>query len=155
MTEATPVMMASAIRPWGATTPVAWPRDGKRETQEGAGQALAVQFRNQGLNMMHTFTCFDNEMGEKNNTSLEAGLMMMFDMFSSGRLKIFSDLRELLEELSMYHRKEGRVVKEREDTICVLRYILMMRRFCEAPQKSSYGRGGYRSRPGGLSWMGA
>ena len=115
MTEATPVTMAAAIRPWGAATPVAWPRDGKRETQEGAGQALAQQFRNQALNMLHTFAHFENEMGERNNVSLEAGLMMMYDRFSSGRLKIFSDLRELLEEISLYHRREGRVHKEAED----------------------------------------
>ena len=38
--EATPILHAAAIKPWGNLL-WAWPRDGRRETLEGAGIALA------------------------------------------------------------------------------------------------------------------
>jgi phage terminase large subunit-like protein len=41
--EATPIIHAAAIRPWGNLL-WAWPRDGRRETLEGAGIALAEQY---------------------------------------------------------------------------------------------------------------
>jgi phage terminase large subunit-like protein len=41
--EATPVLHAAALRGWGKELPWAWPRDGRRETLEGAGIALAQQ----------------------------------------------------------------------------------------------------------------
>src|SRR5262249_41254433 len=49
--EATPVVHAAALRAWG-NLPWAWPRDGRRETLEGAGIALAEQYRAQGLDML-------------------------------------------------------------------------------------------------------
>jgi hypothetical protein len=43
--EATPIIHAAALRTWGKELPWAWPRDGRRETLEGAGIALAQQYR--------------------------------------------------------------------------------------------------------------
>ena len=40
--EATPILHAAALREWGRELPWAWPRDGRRETLEGAGIALAA-----------------------------------------------------------------------------------------------------------------
>ena len=130
--------------------PWAWPRDGKGETQEGAGMALASQFRHQGLNMLPLHAQFVDDKG----VSLEAGLMMMLDRMETGRLKIFSELRDLFEEISLYHRKDGRVVKEREDTICAVRYALMMLRCAETNERkvSSY-RAFPRPKMGGSHWM--
>src|SRR5262249_45969644 len=140
LTEATPVTMSAAIRPWGATLVWSWPRDGKRETQEGAGLALAEQFRKQGLNTLPMHAQFVDK-----SISLEAGLMEMLDRMETGRLKIFSELRDLFEEISLYHRKDGRVVKEREDTICAVRYALMMLRFAETNERKV--SSSYRPRP--------
>ena len=50
--EATPVLHAATLRAWGKELPWAWPRDGNRETLEGAGIALAAQYQAQGLNML-------------------------------------------------------------------------------------------------------
>ena len=50
--ETTPIMHAAALRPWGKDLRWAWPRDGRRETLEGAGIALADQYRAQGLEVM-------------------------------------------------------------------------------------------------------
>jgi len=46
--EATPIIHAAALRTWGKELPWAWPRDGRRETLEGAGVALAQQYQAQG-----------------------------------------------------------------------------------------------------------
>ena len=49
--EATAIIHAAALKPWG-NLPWAWPRDGRRETLEGAGVALAKQYTAQGLDML-------------------------------------------------------------------------------------------------------
>jgi len=46
---------AGALRAWGKDLRWAWPRDGNRETLEGAGIAVAEQYKAQGLNMLHDF----------------------------------------------------------------------------------------------------
>src|SRR5262249_60742418 len=58
--EATPIEHAAAIRAWGRDLRWAWPRDGKRETLEGADIALADQYREQGLNMLHQHAQFED-----------------------------------------------------------------------------------------------
>ena len=40
--EATPVIHASVLRAWGKKIPVAWPRDGRRETLEGHCVVVAI-----------------------------------------------------------------------------------------------------------------
>jgi hypothetical protein len=63
-----------------------WPRDGKRETLEGAGIALAEQYRDQGLYMLR-----DHAQFEDGSVSVEAGLMMMLDRIRTGKLKVFKE----------------------------------------------------------------
>ena len=104
--------------------PRARPRDGKRETLEGAGIALAEQYRAQGLNMLHEHAQF-----EDGSVSVEAGLMDMLNRMQSGRFKVFKHLNDWWEEFRLYHRKDGRVVKEGDDLLCATRYALMMLRY--------------------------
>jgi hypothetical protein len=110
MREATPVMHASALRGWGTELRWAWPRDGRRETLEGAGIALADQYSREGLTMLPDHACF-----EDGSVSVEAGLMMMLDRTQSGRFKVFRHLNDWWEEFRLYHRKDGKVVKEGDD----------------------------------------
>jgi hypothetical protein len=42
--QQTPAMQALTLKPWGEWLPWAWPRDGRRETLEDAGVALARQY---------------------------------------------------------------------------------------------------------------
>ena len=58
LSEATPIMHAAAVKPWGKL-PWAWPRDGNRETLEGAGIALAKQYAAQGLDMIDEHAQFE------------------------------------------------------------------------------------------------
>jgi phage terminase large subunit-like protein len=46
--EASPIIHAATLRAWGKELRWAWPRDGNRETLEGAGVALARQYNEQG-----------------------------------------------------------------------------------------------------------
>lgn len=119
--EATPVFHAAAIKPWGPWLPWAWPHDGNNDT--AAGKNLATQYREQGLMMLSERATFSD-----GSNSVEAGLMEMLDRMQTGRFKVFNTCVEWLEERRMYHRKDGKVVKERDDTISASRYALMMLR---------------------------
>ena len=117
--EATPILHAAAIRPWGNLL-WAWPRDGRRETLEGAGIALMKQYQAQGLDMLHEHAQF-----EDGSVSVEAGIMDMLDRMKTGRFKVFSHLLEWFEEFRLFHRKDGRVVKEGDDLMAATRYAVM------------------------------
>ena len=60
MSRGTPVTHSAALRGWGKELRWAWPRDGRREPLEGAGIALAEQYRDQGLNMHRDHAQFDD-----------------------------------------------------------------------------------------------
>jgi phage terminase large subunit-like protein len=122
--HSTPIEHAAALRSWGRDLRWAWPRDGKRETLEGAGIALAEQYKEQGLNMLHEHAQF-----EDGSVSVEAGLMKMYDMMKSGRFKVFKEHNDWWEEFRLYHRKDGKVVKEGDDLMCATRYGVMMLRY--------------------------
>ncbi|WP_292570454.1 hypothetical protein [Mesorhizobium sp.] len=116
-------MQAVALKAWGEWLPFAWPRDGRRETLEGAGVALAKQYAAPGLNMLTGHARFAD-----GSVSVEAGLMDMLDRMQSGRFKVFSTLAAWFEEFRLYHRKNGQVVKLRDDLMAATRYGVMMLR---------------------------
>jgi hypothetical protein len=122
----TPVTHAAALRPWGKSLRWMWPRDGRRETLEGAGIALAQQYKAQGLDMWPTHAQF-----EDGSVSVEAGLMEMLDRMKTNRLKVFDHHLDWFSEFRLYHRKDGRVVKENDDLMSATRYALMMLRFAQ------------------------
>ena len=122
--EATPPLHAAAIERWGKDLPWAWPRDGRRETLEGAGVALVNQYTTQG------WTCCTSMRSLRMvSVSVEAGLMDMLDRMQTGRFKVFKHLNDWLEEFRLYHRKDGKVVKEDDDLMAATRYALMMLRY--------------------------
>lgn len=146
--EATPVVHAGAIRGWGPL-PWAWPRDGRRETLEGAGIALAEQYRAQGLDILEQHAQFVD-----GSVSVEAGLMDMLNRMETGKFKVFSSLLDWFEEFRLFHRKDGKVVKQGDDLLAATRYGVMMLRFArqiyrrDKPRR--YGPG-WRGTGGG--WM--
>jgi phage terminase large subunit-like protein len=123
--EATPVSHAAALRPWGKI-PVAWPRDGRRETLEGAGIALAKQYEAQGLNMLPVHAQFEDK-----SISVEAGIADMLVRMETGRFKVFEYLSDWFDEFRLYHRKDGKVHKEADDLMSATRYAVMMLRYAE------------------------
>jgi hypothetical protein len=127
--EQTPVFHAAALKAWGQWLPWAWPHDGLNDT--AAGENLAAQYRAHGMNFLPSKATF-----EDGSNSVEAGLMDMLDRLKTGRLKIFRTCGTWLEERRMYHRKDGKVVKERDDTISASRYALMMLRFADVERST-------------------
>jgi phage terminase large subunit-like protein len=125
--ETTPITHAAALRAWGKELRWAWPRDGNRETLEGAGIALCAQYQAQGLNMLHEFAHYLEGTGQK-SVSVEAGLMDMLNRMQCGKFKVFKHLNDWWEEFRLYHRKDGKVVKEGDDLMCATRYAIMMLR---------------------------
>jgi hypothetical protein len=55
----------------------------------------------------------------------------MLTRMETGRWKVFRHLTDWLEEFRMYHRKEGKVVKDRDGAISASRYGLMDLRFAK------------------------
>jgi phage terminase large subunit-like protein len=129
--EASPVLHAAALKAWGRELPWAWPRDGRRETLEGAGVPLMEQYRAQGLIML-----LDHAQFEDGGVSVEAGLMDMLTRMQTGRFKVLEHLNDWFEEYRLYHRKDGKVVKEGDDLMAATRYAIMMLR--HASTKAAY-----------------
>jgi phage terminase large subunit-like protein len=127
--EQTPVFHAAALKQWGTWLPWAWPHDGLNDV--AAGENLAAQYRAQGMGFLPSKATF-----EDGSNSVEAGLMDMLDRMRTGRWKVFSTCGTWLEERRMYHRKDGKVVKERDDTISASRYALMMLRFADVERST-------------------
>ena len=81
--------------------------------------------------MRHHATHCDGGFG------LEAGIMAMLDRMKTGRLKVFANLGEWFEEFRLYHRKDGLIVKQRDDLLSATRVALMqLRSATEAGQDS-------------------
>jgi phage terminase large subunit-like protein len=126
--QQTPVIHAASLKPWGDWLPWAWPHDGNNDV--AAGENLAKQYRDQGLEMLPERATF-----EDGGNSVEAGLMDMLDRMKTGRFKVFRTCPLWMEEFRMYHRKDGKVVKLRDDLISASRYALMMKRHAETARK--------------------
>lgn len=133
--EATPIIHAAALKAWGPTLPWAWPHDGLQH-DKGSGVQLAEQYRSQGLNMLHERATFDD-----GTNGVEAGISDMLTRMQTGRWKVFRNCVHWLEERRLYHRKDGRIVKERDDVISASRYALMMLRYAATNKPAA------RSRP--------
>lgn len=120
--EATPVIHAATIRSWGDWLPVAWPHDGLQH-DKGSGEPLAAQYRAQGLKMLPEKATF-----EDGSNGVEAGVIEMLDRMHTGRWRVFEHLEDWFGEFRLYHRDNGKIVKERDDLLSSSRYAMMMRR---------------------------
>lgn len=129
--EATPIVHAASIKPWGEWIPVAWPHDGLQH-DKGSGEQLAEQYRAQGLNMTADRATFDD-----GTNGVEAGVSEMLQRMETGRWKVFSTCGSWLEEFRLYHRDKGLIVKERDDLLSASRYAMMMLRFAEVHKVSA------------------
>jgi hypothetical protein len=129
--ETTPVIHAAAVKPWGAWIPCAWPHDGLQH-DKGSGEALRDQYKAQGLAMLPEKATFVD-----GGNGVEAGVMDMLDRMQTGRWKVFSTCGGWLQECRLYHRVDGKIVKERDDRISASRYGLMMLRYAKRKPTAS------------------
>jgi phage terminase large subunit-like protein len=119
----TPVVQAAALKAWGEWLPWSWPHDGLQH-DKGSGEQLAEQYRSQGLKLTLERATFQD-----GSNGVEAGVMEMLTRMQTGRLKVFAHLNDWWEEFRLYHRENGRIVKEADDLMAATRYAMMMRRF--------------------------
>ena len=141
---------AAAIRAWGSEwVPIAWPHDGLA-ADKGSGEELAAQYRAQHLAMLPERSTFE----DGKSSGVEAGLMLMLDRMQTGRLKVFSHLNDWYEEFRLYHRKDGKVVKEHDDLLSATRYALMMLRFAQTEPNQAHAPAPYRVMASSLNTLG-
>jgi phage terminase large subunit-like protein len=128
----TPVAEQSlTIRGGGEWIPVAWPHDGLQH-DKGSGEQLAKQYRDKKVNMLKNRATFDD-----GSNGLEAGIAEMLDRFRSRRLRVFKHLEPWLREFRLYHRKDGVIVKLKDDYMSATRYAMMMRRYALSQAEAS------------------
>ena len=132
----TPMVHGAALKSWGNVS-FAWPHDGLQH-DKGSGVPLKDLYRNEGLNMLP-----DNARFEDGSNGVEAGIAMMLQRMETGRLKIFSHLTDLFDEIGSYYRDEGKIIKVDEDCICALRYAIMCLRFARRVSQPKGTQGGY------------
>jgi hypothetical protein len=58
--------------------------------------------------------------------------MDMLDRMQTGRFKVFEGLNDWFEEYRLYHRLDGKIVKQRDDILSATRYAVMMLRFAKS-----------------------
>lgn len=150
--ESTPIMHAGAIKPWGTIPgtrdqwlPWAWPHDGNQH-DKGSGEQLARQYKEQGLKM-HA----EHATHQAGGYGLEAGVIEMLERMQTGRFKVFANLTEWFEEFRLYHRKDGLIVKERDDLLSATRIGVMMRRISKLQPAGRNARGQVEMADSGLS----
>ena len=136
-------VQAMAITGKGKWIPVAWPHDGYQVRDAMHGDQLAQQYRAQGVNMRPEHAHFEDSasVGETkvSRISTEAGIQAMLTRFQSGKLKVFSHLNDWFEEFRMYHRKDGLIVKERDDLLSATRIGIMDLRHAITEPKADKG----------------
>jgi hypothetical protein len=71
--------------------------------------------------------------------STEAGILEWDERERTGRLKVARHLNEWLEERRFYHRKDGQIVKIKDDLMSATRFALMMKRYAKAVTLGSDG----------------
>lgn len=125
MRETTPSSQAPHIIGKGKWIPVAWPHDGLQH-DKGSGEQLADQYRKAGVAMLRERATFPD-----GTNGVEAGIIEMIDRLRTGRFKVFKTCQPWLDEQRTYHRKDGIIVKKKDDVISASRYAMMMRRYAK------------------------
>jgi phage terminase large subunit-like protein len=130
----TPESMALELKHWNEGMPWAWPHDGHKTGDRTSGITEAGLYRRAGLRMMRDHATFPD-----GGHGFEAGLTVMLERMRTGRFKVFSHLEPWWREYRTYHRKDGLVVKERDDLMSATRVLCMSIR-CARPQNRDVSR---------------
>lgn len=126
MADALSIVHAEAMKRIGAAVPVAWPKDGT-DRDRHSGKPLADGYKKHGLLMLPTHAAW-----EDGSMSTEAGIEEWDERERTGRLKVAAHLSDWLEERRFYHRKDGQIVKLKDDLMSATRIAIMAKRFARA-----------------------
>jgi phage terminase large subunit-like protein len=122
-----PLQHAVPIRVVGTAVPIAWPHDGNIRGDRNTGTTMAQLYKKQGLNMLPVHATWPD-----GGFSTEAGILEMSERMGVGKFKVADHLSEFFDEFRMYHRKDGQIVKERDDILSAVRIAVMMKRYAKA-----------------------
>lgn len=127
MSGGLPINHAAAMKPIGAAVPVAWPHDGDVR-EKSTGITLVTSYQKEGLRTLAAHATW-----EDGGISTEAGVLEMQQRMTTNRFKVSRTLMEgdFGEEFRFYHRKDGLIVKERDDILSATRIAIMMKRFAQ------------------------
>lgn len=128
---------ASAIRSRGDWIPVAWPHDALQHDKM-SGEQIAQGYRKEKVAMLPMRAQFlDGSYG------VEAGIQIMLQRMQTQKIRVAGHLNDWWEEFRMYHRDEGKIVKENDDLMSATRYALMMLRFAKTQTEIRGGSKGF------------
>lgn len=108
-----PILHADAIKARGAWLKGAIDPAARGRSQDD-GKKLITSYKQAGLKLTLA------------NNAVETGLYEVWSLLSTGRLKIFTTLRNTADEYAIYQRDEhGKVVKKNDHLMDCLRYLIM------------------------------
>ena len=139
--QAEPTIHAQSIKARGAWIPgVIDPA--ARGRNQSDGEQMIQLYRREGLNLQPAVN------------AVEAGLYEVWQLLSTGKLKVFRSLGNWFQEFRLYQRdKEGKVVKASDHLMDATRYLIVsgMQRAKVAPEKTAFVRP--VNRYGANGWM--
>lgn len=130
--EGRPMDHARAMKPLGLDIPVAWPRDGKNK-EMGSGKPLSKYYKDEGLRILP-----DHASWPDGSVSTEAGITEMDERMTTGRFKVFAHLKDWREEYRSYYRKDGKLIKLRDDLMSASRVWVMAKRYARVSGVGSF-----------------
>lgn len=148
--HATIAVCASAIKKKGDWIPCMWPHDGLIH-DKASGKPLADLYREEGVYMWRDQFSNPPAPGQKEGqggNGVEVGILDILERMETGRFKVFSTCKDWFEEWRMYHRKDGKIVKLRDDLMSATRYAVMMLRHAQTkpvPQRKVKIQSGLRN----------
>jgi len=125
-----PLEHSAAMKAIAANVPVAWPHDGT--VRRGEEETVASIYKAHGLLMLGEHSTFVD-----GGYSTEAAILELQERMRTGRFKVASHLSDWFDEYRSYHRKDGDIVKVKDDLLSATMKIVMMKRFARTGQYSS------------------
>ena len=126
-------MHADAIRAMGGTKiPVVVPHDAFKHDGATSGRKFVDMLdQDYGLNIvMQPFSNPPDINGKHGGNSVEYGVNWLLTRMDQGSFKVFSTCSKFLQEMKLYHRKDGKIIDRNDDMISATRYgAIMMSRF--------------------------
>lgn len=125
-------MHAQAIRARGGDRiPVVVPHDAFKHDGAVSGKKIIDLLKEYGLEIvMQAFSNPPSVDGKSGGNSVEFGVNWMMKKMEEGKFKVFTTCTKFLQEMKIYHRKDGKIIDKSDDMISATRYaLLMMSRF--------------------------
>ncbi len=127
--EDTMILHAAQIKRRGDWIPCAWPHDGVNREKSG-GKPIMEHYRDQGVNMLPISARLNRDVGGPQPT--EPIIEALINRMETGGFRVFNTCAKWLEEYRSYHRKDGKIVRRRDDLMSATHYGMMMLQYAQA-----------------------